>query len=80
MATSSQRGLRAFLANRGQGVNYGKGLWHHALIALNEVSDFVVVDRGGAGSNCDETQLTHALTISKEDIARAAARTEPCPT
>ena len=63
--------LRAFLANPGQGVNYRKGVWHHALIALNEMSDFIVVDRGGAGSNCEETQLTHAETISEEDVAAA---------
>jgi ureidoglycolate lyase len=61
--------LRAFLANPEQGVNYGKGVWHHALLTLNEVSDFIVVDRGGGGSNCDETQLTHPITISKDDVA-----------
>jgi ureidoglycolate lyase len=65
------RALRAFLANPGQGVNYDKGIWHHALIALHEVSDFIVIDRGGAGSNCDETQLTHPVTISEEDVAAA---------
>jgi ureidoglycolate lyase len=63
--------LRAFLANPGQGVNYGKGVWHHALIALYEVSDFVVIDRGGAGRNCDEMQLPHPLIISEQDVAAA---------
>jgi len=64
--------LRAFLANPGQGVNYGKGVWHHALIALNELSDFIVIDRGGAGANCDQTQLIRAVTISEEDVAAAS--------
>jgi ureidoglycolate lyase len=46
--------LRAFIAGVGQGVNYHRGVWHHPLIALEAVSDFVVVDRGGGGGNCDE--------------------------
>jgi ureidoglycolate lyase len=63
--------LRAFLANPGQGVNYGKGIWHHALIALHEVSDFIVIDRGGAGLNCDERQLPQPVIISQEDLEAA---------
>jgi ureidoglycolate lyase len=35
-------------------VNYHRGVWHHPLIALDGVSDFLVIDRGGPGSNCDE--------------------------
>lgn len=46
--------LRAFIAGVGQGLNYHRGVWHHPLIALDAVSDFIVVDRGGAGENCDE--------------------------
>ncbi len=50
--------LRAFLAEGWQGVNYAKGVWHHPLLALDAISDFVVVDRGGNGeSNCDELAL-----------------------
>ncbi len=48
---------RAFLARRGQGINYHRGTWHHPLIALERVSDFLVVDRGGEGHNCDEVAL-----------------------
>jgi ureidoglycolate lyase len=66
------RDLRAFLANPGQGVNYGRGTWHHALIALYEVSDFIVIDRGGAGVNCDEMPLPHPLIISEQDVAAAS--------
>ena len=50
-------GVRAFLAQNGQGVNYRRGVWHHPLIALDEVTDFLVIDRGGAGANCDEVSF-----------------------
>lgn len=44
----------AFLAAGDQGVNYAKNVWHHPLLALDAVSDFLVVDRGGAGVNLQE--------------------------
>ncbi len=47
----------AFLALGGQGINYHRGTWHHPLIALDQVSDFLVIDRGGEGNNCDEVAL-----------------------
>ena len=46
--------LRVFLTNGQQGVNYKRGTWHHPLIALQKESDFLVVDRGGKGKNCEE--------------------------
>jgi len=49
--------LRVFFAQPGQGVNYAKGVWHHPLLALNEISDFLVIDRSGPGNNCDEITL-----------------------
>ena len=49
--------LHAFVARGDQGVNYAAGVWHHPLIALDEVSDFLVIDRRGAGHNCDEAEL-----------------------
>lgn len=39
---------QAYLATGDQGVNYAKNIWHHPLLALDAVSDFLVVDRGGA--------------------------------
>ncbi len=42
---------QAFLAACDQGVNYAKNIWHHPLLALDVVSDFLIVDRGGAGEN-----------------------------
>ncbi|MEZ2130442.1 MULTISPECIES: ureidoglycolate lyase [unclassified Sinorhizobium] len=45
---------QAFLARGGQGVNYHRNVWHHPLMALGEVSDFLVVDREGPGNNLEE--------------------------
>ena len=55
--------VRVFLARGDQGVNYAAGVWHHPLLALGEVSDFLIVDRAGPGSNCDERDLAEPLTI-----------------
>ncbi|ENO85348.1 ureidoglycolate lyase [Thauera linaloolentis] len=49
--------LRAFLAQPHQGVNYAPGVWHHPLLALDAVSEFIVIDRAGPGHNCDEITL-----------------------
>ena len=46
--------LRAFLARKGQGVNYAPGVWHHPVIALGHETRFLVIDRGGDDANCDE--------------------------
>lgn len=59
--------LRAFLAQPGQGVNYAPGVWHHPLLALNEVGDFLVVDRSGPGDNCDEILLPEAILLELPD-------------
>lgn len=59
--------LRVFLARGDQGVNYARGVWHHPLLALGSVCDFLVVDRSGiAGNsapNCDEVSITPAGRI-----------------
>lgn len=49
--------LKVFLARGDQGVNYAPGVWHHPLLALEAVCDFLVVDRAGPGHNCDEVSL-----------------------
>ena len=49
--------LRAFRSNGRQGINYRRGTWHHPLLALERVSDFLIVDRSGAGANCDEISI-----------------------
>lgn len=55
--------LMVFLARGDQGVNYAPGVWHHPLIALDALSDFLVVDRSGPGENCDETVLPRPALI-----------------
>ncbi|MFZ6724932.1 ureidoglycolate lyase [Undibacterium sp. MH2W] len=52
-----ENSMQAFLCKGFQGVNYARGVWHHPLIALHRVSDFVVMDRIGEGFNCDEVTL-----------------------
>jgi len=49
--------IRAYLSNGRQGVNYRTGTWHHPLVALEQTSEFLIVDRGGEGDNCDEISL-----------------------
>ena len=63
--------IRAFVTSGWQGVNYAKGVWHHPLIALGEVSDFVVVDRGGDGLNLNEQDLDTSLWLTEEALQAA---------
>ncbi|WP_421759160.1 ureidoglycolate lyase [Devosia sp.] len=45
---------RAFLVPPGMGINVAMNTWHGVLTALEAQSDFLVVDRGGDGSNLEE--------------------------
>ena len=49
--------LHAFVTNGRQGVNYARATWHHPLIAMREPGEFLVIDRGGPGGNCDEVHF-----------------------
>ncbi len=60
--------IRAFVTRGWQGVNYAKGVWHHPLIALDKVSDFIVVDRGGDGLNLNEQDLRESLWLTQEAL------------
>ena len=57
--------LVAFICNPDQGVNYARGTWHHPLISLNSVSDFIVIDRGSADDqdNLDEHVYPETVEI-----------------
>ncbi|MEB0140777.1 MULTISPECIES: ureidoglycolate lyase [unclassified Undibacterium] len=59
--------MQAFIARGWQGVNYAKGVWHHPLIALGRVSDFLVLDRIGQGQNCDEVKLDGHFVLALTD-------------
>lgn len=52
---------RAFLCRDGKGVNYARNTWHHPLISLGDVSDFLVVDREGPGDNLEERSYSQVL-------------------
>jgi ureidoglycolate lyase len=43
-----------FLASGDQGINYRANIWHHPLMTLREISDFLVVDRLGQEHNLEE--------------------------
>lgn len=62
-APPAEHDLRVFLARPDQGVNYAPGVWHHPLLALDEVCDFLVIDRSGPGHNCDEVALAHEVLV-----------------
>lgn len=55
--------IQVFLASSEQGVNYHAGTWHHYCLALHQASDFLVVDRGGEGDNCDVITLDGTMVI-----------------
>ncbi|MFZ6691394.1 ureidoglycolate lyase [Undibacterium sp. SXout20W] len=55
--------MQAFICRGFQGVNYAPGVWHHPLIALHKVSDFIVMDRIGEGFNCDEVALDGSWSV-----------------
>ena len=63
--------MRAFVSRGWQGVNYAKGVWHHPLIALDRVTDFIVIDRGGNGHNCDEQTLPESVWLTLDGMRRA---------
>lgn len=60
--------VRAFVTSGWQGVNFAKGVWHHPLIACGEVSDFVVVDRGGGGINLSEENLPFSYVLRADAL------------
>jgi ureidoglycolate lyase len=60
--------IRAFVTKGWQGVNYAKGVWHHPLLALEKVSDYIVVDRGGEGKNLNEQDLRESLWLTEDAL------------
>lgn len=53
----------AFLTAHGQGVNYRRNTWHGVLTPIEEVQDFVIVDRGGEGRNVEEFRFDQPWEI-----------------
>ncbi len=54
---------RAFLVPPRTGVNIAMHVWHGVLTALGDVSDFLVVDRGGDGNNLEEHHFAVPYTV-----------------
>ena len=46
-----------------QGISYKSNCWHHPLLALDEVTDFWVVDRAGSGNNLQEMDFDPSVFI-----------------
>ncbi|MCJ8285718.1 ureidoglycolate lyase [Halomonas sp.] len=57
--------VRAFVADGRQGVNYRAGTWHAIQSVLEREGEFLVVDRGGDGNNCDEYPLEIRVTLGE---------------
>ena len=57
----------AFWASGRQGVNYHQNVWHHPLLVI-EPQQFVIIDRGGDGHNCDEIELPTSVQIQTESF------------
>lgn len=58
--------MHAFVATGGQGVNYHPGTWHHFSLALEEVSDFLVIDRIVGSGIEDADCVEHALSEAEQ--------------
>lgn len=60
--------LKLFIADGSgpsvQGVSYKANCWHHPLLALDEQTDFWVVDRMGAGNNLEEVDFDKSISIT----------------
>lgn len=56
-------GLRAFVTNGRQGINYHRGTWHMPLIAFEAGQEFLIVDRGGSESNCEQHELDEVIML-----------------
>ena len=54
---------QVFMATGRQGINYHANIWHHPLMALSEISDFLVVDRSGPGNNLEEYVYHEAYVV-----------------
>ncbi|GGE20663.1 ureidoglycolate lyase [Aureimonas endophytica] len=57
----------AFLCDGRRGVSYDRDTWHHPLLALEAVCDFLVVDREGGGRNLEEADYPAPFTIAGLD-------------
>ncbi|MGM0833252.1 MAG: ureidoglycolate lyase [Pseudomonadota bacterium] len=62
--TIDKADVRAFVTDGRQGVNYRAGTWHAIQSVLECEGEFLVVDRGGDGNNCDEFPIAICITLA----------------
>jgi ureidoglycolate lyase len=56
--------VRVYLSSGRQGVNFRRNTWHHELLALQQTSLFLVIDRGGPGENCEQLAIEDGVSIA----------------
>lgn len=57
-----------FLAQASQGVNYFANTWHHPLMAVGEISDFLVVDRDNTAENLEEFLFDKPFSVEEPKL------------
>ena len=57
-----------FRASGSQGVCYAPNVWHHPLLTLGQVSDFLVVDRAGPGTNLEEVFYETPFAVADQTV------------
>ena len=57
----------AFLTAPGQGVSYPRNTWHGVLTPVGAGQDFLIVDRGGDGTNLEEFYFPEPYEIHLPD-------------
>ena len=55
--------LRAFVTNGRQGFNYRRGTWHMPLVSFAAGQEYLIIDRGGSASNCEEHTLDEVIYL-----------------
>lgn len=62
-------GLRAFVALPGQGINYGVGVWHHPIVALDAPAELAMLAwEDGSLEDCVEHPLGAPITLLEPPI------------
>jgi len=56
--------MRAFRVDGRCGVHFGRGVWHHPLLALAD-GDFVVLERRGNAIDCELTSVAPTLVVDR---------------
>jgi ureidoglycolate lyase len=57
-----------FRASGKQGICYAPNVWHHPLLALGQVSDYLVVDRDGSGVNLEEAHYETPYEVAADYV------------